>query len=438
MERAYIIAFALLLSCALPSFAASPLRNAEHVVVSITLNTEPKGEFFIFVTPEGDYWVKVQDLQAMGLREPAGKRIEIDGEPYLSLQLLPGVEVQFDEKTLSLEIRSAPELLPKETFDLQPQPRKNVRQPRDNSAFLNYGVSYAGNTSGTPGVLTVTPELGARVGDFLFQTDGVYTTARTNEPFVRFATNVTYDNRDTLQRWIVGDFFASSGELGGFLNLGGISVSKVYSIAPYFIKRPLASIAGAVALPSEAEVYLDNVRVAKEKLAPGAFELRNLDYYGGLRDVTVIIKDRFGREQVFSYPYYFTDVLLRQGLHEYSYNLGFRREDFGVASNHYGGLALSALHRYGVTNDLTLGLRGEATTKQGNFGPVGLYRLATNGVLSMSLAVGHDEAHPGIGLAGSLGYSYQWRGLNTQFLLRGFNAAYPVLGRVPTTARPKL
>ncbi len=437
MARFYFVALILCLPYTFPAWAASPLDTAESVVVSILLNTEPKGEFFLVVTPGGHYWMKLADLQAIGFQAPVDKSLEHAGERYLALQALPGVEVTIDESTLTVAIMSTPEHLPPRSIDLQSSVRQPTRPTQDTSLFLNYRLHYDGNTRGTQ-ALHVTTEAGARLGAFLFHTENVYSTVPTDTPFLRLSSNVTYDDRATLQRWVGGDVVASSGALGGVLNLGGLSVSKIYRMNPYFIKQPLARLTGAVALPSEAEVLLDGIRVAKTQLAPGAFAFNNLNYYGGLHDVQITLKDRFGREQTLHYPYYFTDVLLQQGLHEYSYHLGWMRQEVGIASNHYGRPAFAALHHYGMSDNVTVGVRGEATTTQGNLGMLGLYRLGTSGVLSVDLSAGYDTTRPGVGLAGSLGYSYQWQGVNIQCLFRGLHPTYPILGRAPSAARPWL
>ena len=84
---------------------------------------------------------------------------------------------------------------------------------------------------------------------------------------------MTRDWRDTLQRLVLGDLSASSGDLGSGVNLGGVGFSKVYQIDPYFLRYPLATVSGMVSLPSTAEVYLGGTRIRTEKLSPGSFQL---------------------------------------------------------------------------------------------------------------------------------------------------------------------
>ena len=43
-----------------------------------------------------------------------------------------------------------------------------------------------------------------------------------------------------------------------------------------------------------------------------------------------------GRERIISQPYYATPRLLQMGLHDYSYELGFARRNFGLESSDYG------------------------------------------------------------------------------------------------------
>src|SRR6185436_1391925 len=165
----------------------------------------------------------------------------------------------------------------------------------------------------------------------------------------RYATQLVYDRREEQQRLTVGDHTATSGELGSTLAVGGIGFSKLYQMTPYFIRQPLAGFAGSVSTPSQVEVRLGGVPVFREQVEPGPFEVKNLQNF----------RDALGREQVIGYPYYFADQALRAGLHEYSYSLGALHEEIGTSNAHYGAGVMTALHRYGVSDRVTLGLRGE-------------------------------------------------------------------------------
>jgi len=400
----------------------------DTIVVKIVLNGETKGEFFVKIAGGGgDFLVGKEDLRTMGFRYPSGKTEIIEGEPYLSLKSMEGVVVVFNEKTLTLEITASPTLLPKKTIDLLPQRQAKVDYPRDSGGFFNYGLGYSAGDSSAIRSFDVANQLGIRQGDFLLLSDSSYTKTPTEEKFVRLLSNITYDRRQRLDRWVLGDFFASSGDLGSSLNLGGLSYSKVYRIDPYFHRNPLANFSGLVSLPSEAEVYINGARIRSEKLAPGQFELKNISYYGGTSVVSVVIKDPFGREQRLAYPFYFTDILLRKGLHEYSYNAGFLREKFGDESNRYGRPAFSAFHNYGISDTLTAGFATEGTSERFNLGPQASYLIPNAGIAFLS-ASGSLESGGRGGLAVLFTHGYQSGGINSRVLLKGLTRDYATAG----------
>ena len=414
---------------------AQTRSTGELLIVEIDLNGVRKGEFTVIAGPGGDFFVNEPDLRTMDVAPPYGAPVNFNAQVYYSMRALQPSELRFDEAKLVLFLALPPERLPKKALDLLPEQSQRVLKTRDNSAFFNYNAQYAGDNSGGPPRLALSTELGVRVKDVLLRSESTHTRSGSTNQNIRYATSLTQDNRDTSQRWIFGDFSTTSGDLGGFLNLGGISFSKSYQIDPYFIRQPMASFTGNTATPSQAEIYLDGVRVRTAALPPGQFEMRNLNYYGGQREVTIVLRDRFGREQTLAYPFYFTDSNLRQGLHDYSYNIGFQRQNLGTISNDYGKLALSAFHRYGVSDSLTLGGRGEAEFGRSNVGATASIRSNVLGVVSSSLSAGRSLA--GSGWAGIARYAYQVRQFSVQTELRRTSPNYETVGQAATADRPK-
>lgn len=397
-----LISVLILSLCASLPGAASA---SETIIVNVILNQVPKGEFFVIFADDGDFLVKTSDLQSMGVTGPLPQSVPIEGEPYVSLRSFTGITFVFDERKLSLEITAVPKLLPKQILDFAPQEPLQVYYPKDSSAFLNYRLDYYADDSFRYDGLTVTNELGARMGDFLFLTDSVYTERYDNSRFTRLSSRIIYDRRTDMQRFTLGDFTATSGNLGTDLLLGGISLSKVYRINPYFINRPTAGLSGLVPLPSDLEVYLNGTRIRTERLAPGEFELRNITGYGGASQVQVIVRDPFGRAQTIDYPYYFTDIMLKKGLHEYSYNFGAIREDYGDASNNYGKPAFSGFHNYGFSDNVTLGLRGDWSGSTFTIGSQAAFLIPTAGTITAALSGSYDgKGHSGV--AGLFGWNF--------------------------------
>ncbi|MGZ8450455.1 MAG: fimbria/pilus outer membrane usher protein, partial [Candidatus Deferrimicrobiaceae bacterium] len=406
-------------------FLPSAARCADSFYVKVSLNGEEKGEFLVRLLDDGDFLVRTADLAAMGFSVPPGRTTEVDGEPHRSLRSLEKMSFVFREKTLSIELTAHPFLLPMRVVDFQPPRQPKVLYPNDPSGFFNYGVTWTGGNPGDAERLDVTGQVGARRGDFLFLSDASFEKTRADQRMVRLSTNVTRDRREEMQRLVFGDLTASSGDLGTGVNLGGFGFSKVYSLDPYFLRNPLAVIGGMVSLPSEAKVYLGGTRIRTEKLPPGQFELKNISSLGGRNDVTVVIKDPFGREQTIRSPFYFADTLLEKGLHEYSYNVGFLRRKFGEESNRYGPIAFSAFHNYGVTDRVTLGGRGEGTRDGANLGPQATFLVGDAGIVSLSLA-GSARRDGRLGAAGEATHSFQGGAVSTRIFLKGVSREYAV------------
>lgn len=414
----------------------SIVRAAETIVSAVTLNQQPKGDFFVILLDDGDFLVRSSDLGAMGLVRIPGSTTIVDGESYVALRSAEGLKFYFDEKSLTLQISAAPALFGTTSLDLSPTDRKGVYYPRDNSFFLNYGVEYV--TSGDnfqDDSYNLTNELGIRLNDVLLLSDSSYSKDDFDSNFVRLNTRLIHDDRETLQRYVAGDFFASSGTLGSQVNLGGLSLSKVYDINPYLIYYPMFGFNGQLALPSEVDIYLGGTKLRSERFAPGEFSIENLYGFYGEETVEVVIRDAFGRERRIRQPFYFTDLLLRKGLHEYSYNLGWIRDDFGQKSNSYSDLAASAFHRYGLTDSLNLGVRGEGKQNLVNLGVESIFNVGHYGILRLESSISRYRGSGGA--AGLVKYDYQSRRFHMQLGLQSFSKDYRTL-RDSSTDDPKI
>ncbi len=414
----------------------SGTAQTEAMVLRASLNTEDKGDLFVVRTPTFDFLLRTQDLKDIGFKDPAGTIVVLDGEPHISLRSMKGVSFILDEKNLALNITADPGLLPGQALKLKGENRIRGVIPRNNSGFFNYAISSSHNYTGPGNNLDFSAEAGWRKGDYLLMSNGnTVPDASGGRKFVRLMSSATYDDRDNLRRTVAGDFFSPSREFSNGLNLGGISVSKLYGLDPYLTRSPSQNITGSVATPSTVEIYLDGQRIRSETLKPGEFQLNDLLAYGGARDVQVVLRDAFGRVQQFSYSFYFSDQPLRQGLQEYSYNLGAIRRDYGLNSNRYGPGAFSMFHRYGLSEALTLGWRADAAKGFYNAGPTATVVLGGAGVLSMALAA--SKVSDLRGTAAQLGYNYQANRWSMGLSLRRDWGDFAVLGDPPSISNRK-
>ena len=375
----------------------------EAIIVTVNVNGVGRGTAPVLRDQTGRLFVPVADFRSWGLAVPGGAALRLQGIEHVNLGRVPELQARFDEKRIALEITIAAEKLPKNAIDLRWRYPDALR-PTQPSAFFNYALNVAGDDSFHSSRTQVTTEAGGRMGDTLLYSSGTYTDQAGERGYTRLQTNLTYDRRDSLQRLIGGDFFTPARELSGSVPMGGVSFSKYYPMDPFFIQYPTLNLNTTAALPSQVEVRIDGNVMARQQVQPGPIDIVNITGYTGARNVQVVVRDAFGREQVIQQPFYFTDFALREGLHDYSYNFGVLRENFGISSNDYGKAAFSGFHRYGFSDWLTLGLRGEAREGMVNAGPIGTVLLPGAGIVGAGASV--SSGGGATGYAGSLFYSY--------------------------------
>jgi outer membrane usher protein len=407
-------------------------NKTTSLVLSFFVNKEAKGDFFVERDRDGKLFIRVEDLVAMMLRFPRDRVVLINDEKYAPLSAVADISYTFDDKNLIVSILGKTTVSKKtdiELYSLQARPQ-NVYYPRETSAFFNYGLTYSYADPLGYQSFSLSNKIGARTGDLFFISDSLYTKTDSSEQFIRLSTNATYERRSDLQWLVFGDQFANSGDLGSSVNMGGVGFSKLYRLDPYFITQPLFNIGGVVEFPSEAEIYMDGLLVSKQPIAPGEFELKNVYSYTGSHQVEVVLKDPFGNEHRIDYPLYISTQLLREGLHEYSYNAGFLREQYGAESNEYGDPVFSTFHRYGVTSAFNIGARAEASKGVYNLGISTAFSMPQFGAIVLSAA--GSSADNMKGYAGSFQHSYQLGSFNTNVQIRAYSRDYSTVG-VPTS-----
>jgi outer membrane usher protein len=417
----------LLVLLALSRVAGAQPVELERAILQLHVNQVDRGEAVVLLRGP-DVLVRVADLERIGLRGFAGRRETAAGETYVSLaSLAPAVTFELDERALALRLTAAPSLLPATVQDFLQSRPAGLIYTDDTSAFLNSAVTGIDFER-----YTWTGEGGLSIRNAL-----LYGTAFRDElgVFSRGLTSFTVDDRPRLVRYLLGDRFDSTGPLGGGLLIGGLSVSREFALDPYFVRFPTVGLSGAVLTRSTAEVYVNGQLLRRETLPPGPFELRNLPAPVGSGTAEVILRDAFGRQQVISQPFYFTSTLLRAGIHEWSYDAGFKRDSAVTGLGDYGAWAALARHRVGITDDLSAGGRLELAADLVSGGPLITARLPIG---EMELALAGSRADTDAGWAASLAYNYASRLFSVGWALRALSDHYVTTALKAPEDRPRL
>ena len=220
----------------------------------------------------------------------------------------------------------------------------------------------------------------------------------------RGLTAAIIDDTRRLTRYQVGDAIVGTGPLGGSLQLGGVAVSRDFSLDPYFIRYPTTGLAGVVTTPSRVDLYVNNQLVRSVQLPPGAYQLANLALPTGAADTRVVVRDAFGGQQEFGGSYDVTTSILSRGLQHFSTPLapsGCARSTrcgttAGPCSPAPTGSASPTLSR---SADGSRWSRGSVST-----GPTLATRLGRFGALELTSGASHAGGRGG--LAGGIAYEY--------------------------------
>ncbi|MBC8016944.1 MAG: fimbrial biogenesis outer membrane usher protein, partial [Verrucomicrobia bacterium] len=430
-----IIIACLAISCFIPGAALAE----ETIILSVTLNSIPRGEFFLKRSDSGRLFIRREDLRRIGLKQLPVPVTTIENDAYVSLTDLQGVTTAFDDKKLMLDLQAKADMvdLPKEVRDFGNMPGQLLPRPPGTSSFLNYRLDYGSEINVAGGTWSATGQAGIRQGNLLFLSDGIYQHQRDLDRAVRLTTSLNWDRPGKLARWVAGDILATAGEPSGPLNLGGISYISSFSIEPGLITYPVGEFSGMAAYPSEAEIYVNGILIRRERLSPGEYRFRNLPVTNGTNMVDILVRDPFGAESHFSNAFYLSDRLLRAGLHDYGYSAGFLRRDFGSASDRYGQPVVVARHNVGLSDFLTAGVGAEAGKDLVNVVPRAVFRLNNIGIINL-LAGGSLDRDQGSGGTIGGGYLFQSRNINYQLSLRHSTQGYRTLASRQNTDPPLL
>jgi outer membrane usher protein len=408
-------------------------RSAETVILTVSLNTISHGEFFLKRNADQGMLMRSADLQQIGLKIATAPVTTIDSVLYIALSELSGVTVTLDEKRLLLDLRAGATWvdLPHVIRNYSPASTPYVPPP-GTSAFFNYRVDGGNDIDLNSITWSATGQSGLRRGNLLLMNDGFYRREEGAEQAVRLMTGLAWDRPASVSRWQAGDINATAGDPSGPVLIGGIGYASAYGMAPGLILYPMGEFGGVATLPSEAEIYINGVLARREYLAPGDYRFQNLPVSSGANNVEIVLRDAFGNEQRTSTRFYLSDQLLKSGIHDYSYNAGFLRRDYGRVSNDYGYPLLVSRHAYGVNDYLTVGAGFEAGNDLANLMPHAVISLRRAGILNLQAAQSRDRIQ-GWGTRLGVGYLLQSRFVNYHANLSHSTAEFRTLSNQQAT-----
>jgi outer membrane usher protein len=381
-------------------------RDIEELLLAVSINGQKTTDVALIMrlTATGSLLVRRDDLLRWRLVVPSTAGVMRDGELLYPLNALAGLTYRVDEPEQMLLI-VAPAQLFAATQVAGSHGSLVDPTPSPFGGFLNYDVFHTSDPDRNS-----TNAL-AEVGMFNGWGMGVSNFLRQDLPeeqrIVRLETTWTHDRPAQMTSLRLGDLVNAGGSWGRPVRFGGVQWGTNFASQPGFISFSRPAMAGEATLPSTLDLYVNDTLRMRRQVPAGPFSIQDMPVMTGQGEARLVVTDLLGREQVIVAPYYASPRLLDAGLNAYSYEIGAIREDFGIASNHYGRPLAVATFRRGVSSYFTGEIHAELLENQQTAGISSVLLWPAAGVFSASMAVSRSDAaadRDGMGkLSGTIG-----------------------------------
>jgi outer membrane usher protein len=390
---------------------AASAEELTEAVLEVTLSSATKGDTMVVLRgPDGLLYLSEDDFAHLRLHLPETQAHEHDGHHYYAPAAIKGCSVAIDEARQRAVI-SAPAWALEATHLSAADRQHPSITPASFGGFFNYQVSAQQINGQTLG--GVYGEFGVFAGAGVLTNSMVGRTGDSQEQLVRLDTTYTRDFPDSLDTLSVGDAISDPGSWGNAVRYAGVRWSRNFALRPDLLTTPLLTTGGTAIVPSTVDVFVNNQLVTSNQLPAGPFIVDRLPTVSGTGDVSVVVRDALGREQVVTQSFYSSTTLLARDLTQYSINVGSIRDDYALESNHYGSILSEGSYRRGITDDFTL--EGHAEYLAGDAHAAGL-----NAAIGVShLGVINVTAANGGGVNGTgwlTGVGAEHRGTNLSFV----------------------
>lgn len=397
-----------------------PQGELQETWLEVYLNGTPKKTVLALRDAAGHMLVPAADLERWRIRIDGVARVQHGGEDYCPLSAIRGLSYQVNLSQETLQLSLPPGLLAASQFSggsggpLEPTPPPP-------GAYLNYDVNADRQRGSTNAGALLETNVFGRYGNL----DNTMLTRDANghtTGTVRLDTTWTQDHPAQMASLRIGDSISGASSWGRSIRFGGLQWATNFATQPTFITLPTLMLKGVAVAPSTVDYYVDNVLKLRRDVPAGPFTIQGLPVVTGQGEARMVVTDLLGREQVVTQPFYASSNLLAKGLRDFSYELGFERENYGFDSNDYGRLAAIGTERLGLSDTLTGEAHVEITRREQTAGVGADWLGARAGVLTAAVAASHDDK--GSGELLELGFQHQSQylsyGFRTQFTTPGF------------------
>ena len=403
--------------------------------LEVTVNGARAGDWLLLERDGVLYAPRTAFEEWRVLLKPDAPGVDVKGQRYFAMSEIAGFEAKIDFATQSLALTFSPRSF-ESTKQEEARPLKLKADKVLSSVFFNYDVNLAINkTNGVPGSrsLGALTEIGVSTSAGVLTSSAVARNLVSSGPgsepgsWIRLETTFTRDFPDTNRTLRIGDSSTRSSLLGRNAYFGGVQYGSNFALTPGFISQPLPTISGLSSAPSTVDLYVNNVLRQTSTVPTGPFTLTNLPTFNGSGDARLVVRDLLGRETVVVQPFFSSSQLLAVGLSDWSVEAGALRRDLGLTSAAYGDGFVSGTYKQGVSTELTLESRAEAT-RDLQTASLGTIVVLPGQLLGRAAYMGSRSESKGTGNQWLLGADYAGTVRSASLQLQGATVNFRQLG----------
>lgn len=364
------------------------------LLLEVVVNGHRTGAVGAFERRGGVLCVDPEEWQRLGFRLPAAIA---DRDRPIDLASLAGLHVRVDGPTQTAYITASDRWLRPALLHVgTPAEAAGIPVESGSGATLNYDINAtaSGGRNGSGGLFGLRGFAPGGVASSTWLAFAGSQAAQTPAT-VRLDTTFEQSDPETLRRWRLGDVIADGSTWSRPVRLGGIQITKDFSMRPDLVTFPVPTLGGSVAVPSTVDVLVNGTRLLSQPLQPGPFVIPQIPVVTGAGQVSMTVTNALGQQVTTTLPFYASTALLARGLQSYSFQAGWVRRAWGLVSNDYGPPAASGSWRRGVSDRLTVDAHAEATAGLFLAGGGGAMNVGNFGIANLDLAASAGAGRSG-------------------------------------------
>ena len=392
----------LSIACSLPALAladdysqlppptlSSDENDSYTLYLILSVNGTPSPGLVPVQVKHGHYWIDALPLLKAHLRLEQTSGLT-------DVSVLPQVQTRYDSARQVLNLQVPDQWLPEQHLDSGFS--KNSLRPVSSSGLLfNYdSYSLRSPYGGTSASTLLEGRWFGNAGT-VSQT-GVWRNQFAGERgtpsgYVRYDTVWKYSDPSKLISIQAGDFVSDSVTWSHSVRMGGIRISRNFTVRPDLVTYPLLNWSGVAAVPGTVDLFVNGYKASSQSVNSGPYSLTNVPYINGAGEATVVTTDALGRQVSTSIPFYVSNKLLAKGLSDFDFSAGSLRRNYGIDNADYGNAAVSGIYRYGLSNQLTGTVHSEVSNGLMLAGLGADFTPGRLGTVSLSASTGQDNRH---------------------------------------------